>query len=162
MLSLFGNEDYIYTSEIHPVPDPPRGEACGGSARSASHSLFLFLSSFDFLNGMSLSLLFRKRQERHTSQPRETYWLQGPLGVLSSGPCLYNQQGIMSQGQLRQMVLERKLHTLLIFTESLFCWAPLVHSRNCCYSPMPHTLPSCCSVSLNSGRRNRASCMVWG
>lgn len=160
MLSLFGNEDYIYTSEIHPVPDPPQGEACGGLARSASHWFCFWAVSISWMGWVCHCSLEKTRQIHLSGQGN--LLATRATGVLSSGPCLYNQQGITSQGQLRQMFLERKLHALLIFTESLFCWAPLVHSWNCCYSPMPHTLPSCCSVSLNSGRRNRASCMVWG
>lgn len=49
MLSLFGNEDYIYTSEIHPVPDLPRGEACRGSARSASHCFCFWAVSVSWI-----------------------------------------------------------------------------------------------------------------
>lgn len=49
MLRLFGNEDYIYTSEIHPVPDPPQGEACGGSARSASHCFCFWAVSISWM-----------------------------------------------------------------------------------------------------------------
>lgn len=128
MLCLFGNEDYIYISETHPVP-ALRGEAHEGSAWLFRRSLFLFLSSFGFLNGMGLSLLFTKRQERHTSQARKSYWLEGQrLEASSLSLYLYNQQGISSQGQPRQMFLERKLHILFIFTENLFSWVLLVHS----------------------------------
>lgn len=80
---MLENEDYIYISEIHPVPDLWLGEACSGSAQS-SH--FLSLCSFGFLSRMSLG--FRKRQEGHKSQAKPSCWLAEMIGGLSPRDCM--------------------------------------------------------------------------
>lgn len=94
MLSLFGNEDSIYISEIHPVPDLQCGEPA--KAQHVQPVSFFPLSSFGFLIRMSLLLLFRKRQESHKSQARKSYWLVEMIGGSTLELCLYKQQGDMS------------------------------------------------------------------
>lgn len=65
MWSVFENEDYIYISEIHPVPDLRLGEARLGLAWPASHTFCLCAVSVSWI-GWALSL----EKDKKDTNPR--------------------------------------------------------------------------------------------
>lgn len=132
MLSLFGNEDYIY------FRDPP---SSWPGMRRGLLKLSTFSQSVFFLWAVSVSWirwvchcsLEKDKKDTNPRPGKATGWNRW-LEALPLRRCLYNHQGDMSQGQLRQMFLERKLRILFTFTESLFCWVLLAHSWHCAFN----------------------------
>lgn len=156
MSSLFRNEDSIY------FRDPPSSWPVmrKGLLRltTVNPALFLSLRSFSFLNQMSVSLLFRKRQER--PKARKSSWLDEMIGAFTvETVSLKPAQKYVPRSAEANVFGKEALHTVSVYREPFLLGPPCsqlkLHSLIC----KPSTLSSCCWILLESGRRNQA--FLW-